>query len=50
MGKVARMVVMAELMIETPMNDIADRTRFTRTFAPAANCANLCVRVCVCVC
>lgn len=37
-GNVAMMVVKAELMMETPMKEIAAITRFTRTEAPAANC------------
>ena len=41
----ARMVVMAELMIETPMKEMAANTRFTRMVAPAVNCV---VGVCVC--
>lgn len=39
MGSVAMMVVAAELMMETPMKDMAAITRFTRMDAPAANCA-----------
>ena len=38
MGSVAMMVVAAELMMETPMKDMAAITRFTRMEAPAANC------------
>ena len=38
MGSVAMMVVAAELMIETPMKDMAAITRFTRMEAPPANC------------
>ena len=36
-GRVASVVVRAELMMETPMKDMAASTRFTRTLAPAAN-------------
>ena len=32
-GKVARMVVRAELRMDTPMNEIAERTRFTLRLA-----------------
>ena len=39
MGSVAMTVVAAELMMETPMKDMAAITRFTRMDAPAANCA-----------
>ena len=40
----ATIVVMAELMIETPMNEIAAITFLTRNEAPDANCVSLCVR------
>ena len=37
-GKMATMVVMAELMMETPMKEMEAITLLTRGEAPAANC------------
>lgn len=39
----ARMVVMAELMMETPMKEMAAITLFTLTGAPAVNCEEECM-------
>lgn len=37
-GRVARSVVSAELRMDTPMNVMADRTRWTRGLADLVNC------------
>ena len=41
----ATIVVMAELMMETPMNEMDAITFFTRIEAPAVNCMSMCVCV-----
>ena len=46
----ARVVVMAELRMETPMKAMAAMTRFSRMLARDVNCEGACACACVCVC